>query len=471
MKKLTLALVALVGSFAASQAQPQQKQQPFSSEELTGRSIQRRAVETVVWGMPAVNFELMLQAATANGGGANQMLYWSRPVNWKDQALTPNPNTIYFNPFYDTTKGPVVLEIPAVEGESSITGSIDDAWQCALDDVGPAGVDQGQGGKYLITPPGYKETPPDGYIVVPSDTYQGFAILRSNFKSGSDADIAAAVAYGKRMKIYPLGGNPDQTVYLDVYDKMFDATIPYDVRFFESLNRFVQAEPWLMRDKVMIDLLKTVGIAKGKPFTADAKTRSTLDEAARVAWASIDKWYERGFNPPFFEGTHWALPVPMETIEGLSTMFADPNNYPIDGRAVYFSVAYFSAKHLGAGQFYLLAIDDKSGQSFDGKKTYRLHVPPNAPVKLYWSATAYDRKTHALIRKTSRSSRASNSAGMQQNADGSLDVFFSARAPAGKEPNWVPTNGRDFEILFRLYGPEKAFFDKAWILPDVEEMK
>jgi hypothetical protein len=163
--------------------------------------------------MPAVNFELMLQAAIANGGAANQMLYWSRPVNWKDQALTPNPNTIYFNPFYDTTKGPVVLEIPPVEGESSITGSIDDAWQCALVDVGPAGDDRGKGGKYLITPPGYKETPPGGYIVVPSDTFQGFAILRSNFKSGRDADIAAAVAYGKRMKVYPLGGSADQTVY------------------------------------------------------------------------------------------------------------------------------------------------------------------------------------------------------------------------------------------------------------------
>jgi hypothetical protein len=99
----------------------------------------------------------------------------------------------------------VVLEIPAVEGESSITGSIDDAWQCALDDVGPAGVDQGKGGKYLITPPGYKETPPSGFIVVPSDTYQGFAILRSNFKSGSDADIAAS------------GGHQSGEVYCTVF--------------------------------------------------------------------------------------------------------------------------------------------------------------------------------------------------------------------------------------------------------------
>jgi len=130
-----------------------------------------------------------------------------------------------------------------------------------------------------------------------------------------------------------------------------------------------------------------------------------------------------------------------------------------------------SAPSIWARASYLLAIDDKSGQPFDGKKTYRLRVPPNAPVKLYWSATAYDRKTHALIRETSRSSRASNSAGVQQNADGSLDVFFGPKAPAGKESNWVPTNGRDFEILFRLYGPQKAFFDKTWKLSDIEEVQ
>ena len=175
--------------------------------------------------MPAVNYERMLQEAIRNGAAPNQVLYWSRPVNWKDQTLTPNPDTIYFNPFYDTTNGPVVLEIPAAEDRASITGSVDDAWQCALDDVGPAGVDKGAGGKYLITPPGYKDKPPDGYIVLPSSTYRGFAILRSNFKSGSDAHIAAAVEYGKRIKIYPLKRSASDTVFVDVYDKAYDATM------------------------------------------------------------------------------------------------------------------------------------------------------------------------------------------------------------------------------------------------------
>ena len=60
LKGLSLAALCCVLMAMASQAQPQQKQQPLSSEELTSRNIQRRAVEAVVWGMPAVNFELML---------------------------------------------------------------------------------------------------------------------------------------------------------------------------------------------------------------------------------------------------------------------------------------------------------------------------------------------------------------------------------------------------------------------------
>jgi hypothetical protein len=112
-----------------------------------------------------------------------------------------------------------------------------------------------------------------------------------------------------------------------------------------------------------------------------------------------------------------------------------------------------------------MTIKDKEGNSLDGADTYSLHVPANPPVRLYWSATAYDRATHALIRDMKWSSRSSNTPGLQKNADGSMGVYFGPKAPAGKESNWVPTNtGGGFEVLFRLYGPEKPFFEKTWVL-------
>jgi hypothetical protein len=444
---------------------------PFTPAQLAERALHRRAVEAVIWGMPAVNAQLMIDAVKKSGGDFNQIVYWSRPLTWKNQTLTPNPNTIYVFPFYNTKDvGPMVLEIPPADGENSITGSVDDGWQTAVDDVGPAGVDKGKGGKYLILPPGYKEKAPDGYIALASRTYTGFAILRSNLKSGSEADVAKAVAYGKRIKFYPLSqaASSPETTLVDAIDDLFDSTIPYDLRFFEALDRFVQREPWIDRDRVMIDSLKTIGIEKGKPFKPDAKTKQILNDAMPEAHAWLDHHYELVFKVPYNEGSHWGLPASPEVLKGMMTDFADPNAYPVDDRGVTYSYAYFSPKHLGQGQFYLATLVDKEGKPFDGGGTYRLEVPANPPVKLYWSATVYDRATHALIREMPSSALSSLTPGLTKNTDGSVDVYFGPKAPAGKESNWVPTqSGGGFEVMFRFYGPEKPLFDKTWKLPDI----
>jgi hypothetical protein len=464
MKKRLLAifLLSLFSGDTLAQAQ--------SPEE---RLKQSRAVEAVIWGMPAVNFELLYQGMVDSKGTWNQIVYWSRLPDWKNQTLTPNPGTVYLHPFYNTKDGPIVLEIPPADG-GSFVGSIDDAWQTALEDVGPAGVDKGKGGKYLILPPGYSGKSPDGYIALPSSTYTGFVVLRSSLKSTGDADVADAVSYGKRAKMYPLSqaANPPRTVFVDAIDVVYDNTIPYDLRFFQMLDRFIQREPWLERDKAMIEQLKSIGIEKGKPFKPDDNTQKILASAARDARAVIDVKYEALFSPPYYPGTHWSLPVSQELVEGIASNFTKPDSYPVDERGALYSFAFFSAKHLGAGQFYLMTIRDKEGQPYDGSSTYRLRVPANAPVKLYWSATVYDRSSHAFIRGMTISSRSSLDPNLKKNTDGSVDVFFGPQAPDGKDSNWVPTkaNGQ-FEVLFRFYGPEKPLFDKSWVMTDIEKVK
>jgi hypothetical protein len=151
--------------------------------------------------------------------------------------------------------------------------------------------------------------------------------------------------------------------------------------------------------------------------------------------------------------------------------FNDPVKYPVDARGLTYSFAYISIKRLGAGQFYLISIKDKDGNAFDGSKTYRMTVPANPPVEQYWSATVYDRATHALVRDLPRASRSSQIPEMQKNADGSVDVYFGSAAPAGKDSNWVPTKpGGGFEVMFRAYAPTKTFFAKAWVLHDIEKV-
>ncbi len=470
-----MAIMACSPSVAQDQTGtgPKSTSAAITAAELSQRSIERRAIEAVIWGIPAVNYDRMFQAGVEAGAGPNEMVYWSRPISWLNQTLTPNPNTIYLMPFIDTTSvGPMVMEIPPAEG-GAIVGSLMDVWQVPIEDVGIAGVDQGQGGKYLILPPDYEGSVPDGYIPMPSPTYQTYALLRSNIADDSDAGIAASVEYARQIKLYPLSQAADAppTPFVDAIDVLYDATIPYDLRFFESLDRIVQTEPWLERDKAMIEALRSIGIEKDKQFQPDERTTQILNDAIVEARAWIDAQYDNVSSNTFNEGTHWVIPVSPDFYTEHQNGYTDPDSYRVDERGVAYHFFFFAPKRLGEGQFYFLAIHDENGNDLDGGSTYRLRVPADAPVRQYWSVVAYDRETHALIRDMPRSSRASNMPEVQQNADGSVDVWLGPEAPEGKESNWIPTkaDGR-FELLFRFYGPEPALFDKTWVLPDLERV-
>ncbi|UGY15792.1 DUF1254 domain-containing protein [Bradyrhizobium septentrionale] len=466
MRRLLTAGVALVLSIVAAQAQ--------TPDDIAARNVHRRAVEAVIWAMPAVNYDLMLQEMLSKTAGkVGQAIYWGRPLDWHNQTLTPNPDALYFMVFFNTKDGPVVLDLPSGDANGSFNGNIVTVWQMPLEDAGLLGADKGKGGKYLILPPGYTGKAPDGYIALQSDTFGGYMLLRSNLRSHGADDVVRSIAYGKQLKIYPLAqaDNPPPTVFTDVKDIGYDSTIRYDSSFFEHLDRIVQNEPWLQPDRAMIDPLKTVGIEKGKPFSPSDAIKALLTSAAREAGALLEAKYDAGLPPFFSETSRWTLPAPADLVKAAQEAYADPDVYPIDNRGMAYSYAYIGIKRLGAGQFYLISIRDKDGRPFEGGGTYRLTVPPNAPVEQYWSVTAYDRQTHALIKNMSRASRSSQIADMQKNADGSVDVYFAPAAPAGKEANWVPTDpARKFELMFRAYAPTKALFDHGWTLPDVERL-
>ena len=255
--------------------------------------------------------------------------------------------------------------------------------------------------------------------------------------------------------------------FVDAIDVVFDSTIPYDMRFFQSLDRIVQHEPWLDRDKAMIDVLRTLGIEKGKAFRPDADTRMLLGAAALEARDSLDARFEASFKP-FYEGARWSLPFPQELGETVADGYEKTDAYSVDARGVAVSYSFSTVKNLGAGQAYLLTIADADGSPLDGSNAYRLLVPPNAPVTQYWSAVAYDRATHALMRNIERPSRSSLTPELAKEHDGSVELVFAPAAP-NEDANWIPTSaGEQFEVVFRFYGPEPAFFDKSWRLPDIE---
>lgn len=159
-----------------------------------------RAFEAVIWGLPIVSTYAMREAffrdAKAQYG---DIVYWSKPADWKLQLTTPNASTYYVYMNFNTKAGPVVLEFPKAAG-GGLFGSFNDAWQEPLADLGPTGEDKGQGGKYLLLPPNYNQPIPSGYIPIRSGTYNLYSLLRIIPATASQEDRVKAMQLVQKIR-------------------------------------------------------------------------------------------------------------------------------------------------------------------------------------------------------------------------------------------------------------------------------
>ena len=134
MKRFALAACAsLVSSVTAALAQ-----NGCPPSDLADRMIQRRAVEAVIWGMPAVNYDLMLQEMLAKTKGkVNAILFSVAAGRLEEPDADAEPELIYLMTFYNTKDvGPVVIEVPPADNTGSLAGNIVNVWQMPLEDVG-----------------------------------------------------------------------------------------------------------------------------------------------------------------------------------------------------------------------------------------------------------------------------------------------------------------------------------------------
>jgi hypothetical protein len=439
----------------------------FPAQDLARHTIERRTIEAAIWGMPIVAMDAMRQAFLRDAGAKyNDIVYWSKQADWKLQVTTPNASSWYVYIAINTRDGPVVLDIPPAEA-AGLFGSVNDAWQAPMADVGPTGEDQGKGAKYLLLPPGYNIAVPDGYIPVRFNTHNGYSILRAIPVTMSDANVAKALALVKKIRMYALSqaANPPEQRYIDMAGNLFDGIVRFDDTFYESLARMVNDEPVQTRDLVAMGQLKSLGIEKGKQFNPDERTREVLKKAVLEARAG---WVQSVMAlPTFGESSQWQVPAsPVGAQTGFT--FERDGRLELDERAALFFLGCAPAKKPGSATFYLVGTKDAKAMPFQGGKNYRLHIPPNVPARQFWAVTVYDLEEANFIRESPKV-EVNSYHELQKNSDGSVDVYFGVKASAGKESNWVYTApGKPWCTLFRFYGPEKPLFEKTWKLPDIE---
>ena len=462
----------LAALLVATASGPAGAQMNTDMNEVQRDRIVNRACEAAIWGLPAVavyDIELALQRDA--GAKPGTIGYMTAPMDSRHGFLTANDVTPYVFAGMPLNGEPHVIEVPPVGDKAQLFGSILNAWQRPLVDVGPSGEDAGKGGRYLILPPGYDgEVPSDGYIVLRSDTAAvHFAFRPVAINGGQMADQSA---YAQTLKVCPLAEPAATWPFIDVHAHPINTLPVYDWTFFTDLSTVLQRETPLERDHAMTGLLGSIGMVPGQPFEPDEATKAALLEGLQCAYDYMQHWFVTdggSLKRLWDDRQHGTFNFPLEQAK-LGLPFIDDTGLMIDKRAfMYFYVTYLP-KTLGGGTYYISGLRDADGELLNGSDTYRLTVPADTPAEDFWSVIAYSMKTKGFIQGAERVGLASTALeSLAKNDDGSVDIYFAPEAPQGKASNWIPT-GEDWFILFRLYGPGEGWYESGWKLPDIEKL-
>ena len=413
------------------------------------------------------------------GADDNTVVIFSDLMDAKSLFLTANADTVYYLAVVDLTQGPMVIEQPP-KG----LGTINDMWFSWVIDIGFPGPDRGEGGKYLVVPPGYEGPLPEGgFYVAKSRTTRVLYAARS-FLVDNDPKPAVELIK-KTIKIYPyapggvgtsiatalqgevkLGRNPPvpETKIVEASGKVFNTIPPSDYGFFEMINENVQQEPADSYDVELAGQLAAIGIVKGQPFNPDARMKQILTDAAAVgdAIGRVLNWRPFEAHPDwaYYPDSTWAnmlwegganfeTPPPLFTKEGMFKPLPPTGARTLDSRTAFYYAYTLDSPGMimripDVGSQYLMGFLDAEKHSFDGAKTYKVTLPKDIPARAFWSFTVYDNQSRSMLDTPQRFPRAGSqsypSPAAEASADGSTTVYFGPTQPEGvKRGNWIQT--------------------------------
>jgi hypothetical protein len=380
-------------------------------------------------------------------------------------VVRPNFDTLYSSGWLDMTKEPMVVSAPDTGGRYYLLPMLD-MWTDVF--ASPGWRTTGtEAANFLVTPPGWTGTVPDGMTRIPAPTPYVWIIGRTKTDGPADYDAVHKVQAG--YKITPLaqwGGEPkpvevkiDPTVDMKTPPKQQVDTMPA-AKFFAYAAELLKVHPPHITDQPIIARLKRIGFEAGQSFDldkADPSVKKALETAPADGQALMA----------------WKIPTLARVANGWSM---NTDTMGVYGN-YYLKRAIIAQAGLGANlpedAIYPLNLGDTEGKPLDGAQAYTIHFDKAAipPVDAFWSITLYDNDGFQVANALNRFA-VSSWMPFKYNADGSLDLYFQTESPgADREANWLPAPKGPFNLTMRLYAPKSDALTGKWNPPPVTRVE
>jgi len=376
------------------------------------------------------------------------------------EVVRPNVDTLYTSAFIDMADGPFVLELPAQAQRYELMPLMD-GWTNVFAAPGTRTLG-GQGGRFLLTGPGWQGAVPEGLTLLRAPTRMVWLIGRT--QTNGVADYATVHALQDGIRLRPLadwqaGIEPPAPAWQPAAERPLPPVQQLQAmgvsEFYQRLAQLMVDNPPAAADAPMLRKLARIGVAPGQPPDWGPLERGAVALGRWIADRRVAR----------------ELKQPREAVNGWSTPPAMLGDYGThyNLRAVVAMVGL--GANLPADATYPNTRVDGEGRPLHGSHRYRLHFAKGAlpPVKAFWSVTAYGADDFLIANPLGRHALGDRDP-LVFNADGSLDLWVQAEPPpAAQQVNWLPVKaGEPFLLNARLYWPEAAALEGRWHMPALQ---
>lgn len=351
-------------------------------------------------------------------------------------VTTPNNDTLYSATWLDLHATPVRIRVPRIGGGRYWSVALLDVWTNNFAILGREREGEGPVDLSVVGPSWPGPLPAGRIVRSPSNDVQ--VVVR--ILVDGPADAPAVHRLQDQIRVEPL--DPAAPL-LPQWVPVTTSTDP--ANFLAVVNEMLSRNPVPESEAARFASWSDLGFAGG-PF---AFVRSS--PAVQAAW--------RARLPVLHEGLREGLKRGARLVDGWSVPSPDVGDFGTN-YAVRAAVAFGGLSALASREAIYLSLDTDpaTGDALDGRRSYRLIVPP-IQAGGFWSLSMYEKDSEGRLFFTDnplrRYSVGDRTPGIVRGPDGSIELLIQHAAPANRA-NWLPAPTGPMALTLRVYLPSDA---------------